>query len=77
MQWHFENLNQGSSLPVLVLSLDVANDKVLGDLTNSRTVALWLDLLIQGKVVGVLAGAPCETWSAARFLDGGPHQCDP
>ena len=72
LQWHLEDLNQGALLPVLVLSLDVANDTVLGDLTNNRTVALWLDLLIQGKVVGVLAGPPCETWSAARFLDGGP-----
>ena len=61
LQWHLEDLNQGALLPVVVLSLDVANDAVLGDLTNSRTVAVWLDLLLQGKVVGILAAPPCET----------------
>ena len=72
MQWHLKDLNQVARLPAIVLSLDVANDAVLGDLTNSRTVALWLDLLLQGKVVGILAGPSCETWTAARYMEGGP-----
>ena len=67
-----DDLNQVLQLPVFVLSLDVANDPNLGDLTNSRTVALWLDLLLRGFVVGILAGPPCETWSAARFQEDGP-----
>ena len=56
--------------PVWVISLDVAIDAKLCDLSCSGGVARWLDLAIAGRVVMVLGGPPCETWSVARWKAG-------
>ena len=55
---------------VWVISLDVAIDAKLCDLSCSGGVARWLDLAIAGRVVMVLGGPPCETWSVARWNGG-------
>ena len=55
---------------VWVISLDVAIDAKLCDLSCSGGVAHWLDLAIAGRVVMVLGGPPCETWSVARWNGG-------
>ena len=60
------------SLPLLTLSLDVVNDPFLGDLTRKEAQAFWLGLLRAGRVAIVMAGPPCETWSAARHNPGEP-----
>ena len=52
--------------PVWVISLGVAIGAKLCDLSCSGGVARWLDLAIAGRVVMVLGGPPCETWSVAR-----------
>ena len=49
-----------------VLSIDIANDAVKGDLTNWTTVIFWIDQMKAGRVAALMAGPPCETWSAAR-----------
>ena len=56
--------------PVWGISLDVAIDAKLCDLSCSGGVARWLDLAIAGRVVMVLGGPPCETWSVARWNGG-------
>ena len=56
--------------PVCVIGLDVAIDAKLCDLSCSGGVARWLDLAIAGRVVMVLGGVPCETWSVARWNGG-------
>ena len=56
--------------PVWVINLDVAIDAKLCDLSCSGGVARWLDLAIAGRVVMVLGGPPCETWSVARWSGG-------
>ena len=56
--------------PVCVISLDVAIDAKLCDLSCSGGVARWFDLAIAGRVVMVLGGPPCETWSVARWNGG-------
>ena len=56
--------------PVWVISLDVAIDAKLCDLSCSGGVARWLDLAIAGRVVMVLGGPPCETWNVARWGGG-------
>ena len=56
--------------PVWVISLDVAIDAKLCDLSCSGGVARWLDLAIAGRVVMVLGGPPCEIWSVARWNGG-------
>ena len=56
--------------PVWVINLGVASDAKLCDLSCSGGVARWLDLAIAGRVVIVLGGPPCETWSVARWNGG-------
>ena len=56
--------------PVWVVSLGIAIDAKLRELSCSGGVALWLDLAIAGRVVMVLGGPPCETWSVARWNGG-------
>ena len=56
--------------PVWVISLDVAIDAKLCDLSCSGGVARWLGLAIAGRIVMVLGGPPCKTWSVARWNGG-------
>ena len=56
--------------PIWAISLDVAIDAKLCDLPCSGGVARWLDLAIAGRVVMVLGGPHCETWSVARWNGG-------
>ena len=56
--------------PVWDISLDVAIDAKLCDLSCSGGVAHWLGLAIAGRVVMVLGGLPRETWSVARWNGG-------
>ena len=53
---------------VFVLSLDIVLHPQLGDLSNPQAIARWQDLILLGILLFVMAGPPCETWSAARFL---------
>eukprot|EP00435_Cladocopium_sp_Y103_P032639 s2487_g8.t1 len=54
-------------LQILVLSLDTANSPTFGNLHHtSVTWANLVQLYRTGKISATLAGAPCETWSAAR-----------
>ena len=54
----------------VIISLGVAVDAKLCDLSCSGGVPSWLDLAIAGRVVMVLGGPPCETWSDARWNGG-------
>ena len=54
---------------VWVLSLDVCNDEVWGDMSRPATIREWVRRIHEGQVVGVAGGPPCESWSAARFWD--------
>ena len=55
---------------VWVITLDVAIDAKLCDLSCSGGVARWLDLAIAGRVVMVLGGPFCETWNVAKWNGG-------
>lgn len=57
--------------PLRVLSLDTAAEPAC-DLGQTRVRQELLDLVASGRVVGVLAGPPCNTWSAARHRSVGP-----
>ena len=54
----------------MVISLDIAIDPVKGDLRNADSLRQWRLHIRAGRVAGAGVGAPCETWSAARFLRG-------
>ena len=49
-----------------VVSIDIIVDKVYGDVRAHGTKTFWLEGIRQGYVVGMLAGPPCNTFSAAR-----------
>jgi hypothetical protein len=51
---------------VFVLSLDIALDADVGDLTCRCNVDRWLSLVATGRVIAIVAGPPCESWSSAR-----------
>jgi len=53
---------------VVVLSIDIVNDAVKGDLTRQDTLALWIGMIRDRHVLGLIAGPPCETWTVARFM---------
>jgi len=53
---------------VVVLSIDIVNDPIMGDLTRQDTLALWVRLYREGLALGLIAGPPCETWTVARFM---------
>jgi len=53
---------------VVVLSIDIVNDPIMGDLTRHDTLALWIGMFRDGHVLGLIAGPPCETWTVARFM---------
>ena len=67
-QHKFETYASAHNLCVIVLSIDIVLHAKLGDLTRDDSIAMWINLLIAGYILGVLGGPPCETWCAARFL---------
>ena len=62
-----------------MLSIDVILDALLGDMTSNRAVEFWVGQIRAGRVQGLLAGPPCETWSAVRYvlLTDEPHKSPP
>ena len=66
-----------ANIQVLVLSLDTANSETFGNLHIMSTT--WSQLLLlykEGRIAATIAGAPCETWSAARHRPLDPVQAD-
>ena len=63
----YERFTDPDNITTHVLSIDIANNATTGDLTNWDTVAFWLNQMAKGWVAAILAGPPCETWSAVRF----------
>eukprot|EP00438_Fugacium_kawagutii_P035485 Skav230563 [mRNA] locus=scaffold2372:165811:168537:+ [translate_table: standard] len=62
---------QGHGLHAIVLSLDTAVSPHWGDLRqHSETWHLVRQCFQRGLVGATLAGAPCETWSEARYQQG-------
>lgn len=61
---------QGHQL--FVLSVDMCLQRERGDLATSVSLTWWLDKIKSGHVCGAGGGPPCETFSAARLLQGGP-----
>ena len=49
----------------MVLSTDIIHG-TLGDLLNAEVTGFWLSYMRSGKVLAILGGPPCESWSTAR-----------
>ena len=66
LQDEFEKLCPPSSSSVFVISLDIANDKVRGDISREDTISFWRAAMQQGRIAGLWAGPPRGTWCRAR-----------
>ena len=59
---------------IFCLSVDLCIQKEGGDLTLESSKSFWLDRIYSGAICGVGGGPPCETYTAARHMEGGsPH----
>ena len=54
--------------PVCLLSVDIINDRKLGDLRREDTIALWISLFDARAILGFAAGPPCESFAAVRHV---------
>ena len=54
------------------LSVDFCIQKEGGDLTLDSSREFWLSQIYAGAICGVGGGPPCETFTAARMMPGGP-----
>ena len=68
LQYWYEHIASDTNNYILFLSIDIANNEVKGDLTKWTTTAFWIDQMHKGRVAAIIAGPPCETWSAARTI---------
>ena len=41
-------------------------------MTSDQNLKWWTDRVHSGQLIGLGGGPSCETWSAARLLEGGP-----
>ena len=67
IQWYVETLmREHPSQMIFVASVDIVIDEIYGDISRVSTRDYWLGHILQGYVIGFLAGPPCNTWSRAR-----------
>ena len=57
---------------IFCISVDYCLQGSQGDLSSPKNLAFWKKQVCNGAILGMGGGPPCETFSAARFLEGGP-----
>jgi hypothetical protein len=62
-----------NGLQIFAISVDMCLQRVAGDLASDASLAFWRDQVLSGRVFGAGGGPPCETFTAARLLEGGPR----
>ena len=72
VHWQIENKWVGEGWQVYCISIDLCLCRQHSDLTSKESYDWWLQKARQGYVIGAGGGPPCETYSAARLLPGGP-----
>ena len=55
-----------------VISIDMCLQKIEGNLASSKAFQFWMHQIAIGQICGMGGGPPCETFTAARLLEGGP-----
>ena len=57
---------------VFCISIGFCLQGQAGDLPSPANIKFWKNQICSGAVLGFGGGPPCETFTAARFLEGGP-----
>ena len=60
------------ALHFFVISIDMCMQKIEGNLASSKAFQFWMHQIATGQVCGMGGGPPCETFTAARLIEGGP-----
>ena len=68
-QFFMDKESRSHCIPVITLSLDIANSEKFGDILHPNVWKRLVDLARAGLIIGMLMGPPCETWSLARFRE--------
>ena len=50
----------------VILSIDIVNGE-RADLSCEDNIAFWRSLILQGTIILLIGGPPCNSWSAARW----------
>ena len=72
LHWQIQNKWVGEGWQVYCISIDLCLCRQHSDLTSKESYDWWLQKARDGYVIGAGGGPPCETYSSARYLPGGP-----
>ena len=72
LQHLIENHMVQGHFHIFCISIDFCLQGDAGDLATGRSRSFWTDRIKSGAIFGVGGGPPCETFTAARLLEGGP-----
>ena len=67
-----EEVSVGAGIQMFVISVDICMQRERGDLGAESSLKFWTARVRSGQLVGAGGGPPCETYTAARFQEGGP-----
>lgn len=72
LQHQIDNHLVQGHIHLFCISVDYCLQGDTGDLATGRSRAFWTEKIKSGAICGVGGGPPCETFTAARLLEGGP-----
>ena len=67
-----ELLDQHNCFLVFILDVDLIHKKS-HNITLHNTMQKLRRLVLNDRIIGLCGGNPCESWCAARYLEGGPR----
>ena len=70
---HLEHRVVAPGLEIHVISVDLCLQREQGNLLTQQAHDFWQGRIANGQVIGAGGGPPCETFTAARFQEGGPR----
>ena len=73
LQWMIENQWWCEDVVCFCLSIDLCLEKQCSDMARQENVKFWQERMLAGQILGIGGGPSCETWTAARLLEGGPR----
>ena len=66
LQAQLEYITAHRKFTIITLSLDLAVHEVYSNLADKAILQHWITQVRNRLVIGIVAGPPCKTWSAAR-----------